>query len=72
VTELSGDPGLAFGPAGMSWSWAEETVYLGLCRNGKSSVEDLARTLELAPDEVLRALLGLRIKGLAHGPEIEG
>lgn len=50
----------------------EETVYLGLCRNGTASVEDLAHTLDLEPDSVLWALLGLRIRGLARGPDLVG
>jgi DNA-binding NarL/FixJ family response regulator len=50
----------------------EETVYLGLCRDGTATVENLARSLDLEPDAVLWALLGLRIRGLARGPEIAG
>src|SRR5258708_1926340 len=51
-------------------SWPEEIVYLGLCRNGTASVAQLADSLDLDPESVLWALLGLRIRGLARGPEI--
>ena len=51
-------------------TWSEETVYLGLCRNGAASAEELCRAESLSRDSVLQALLGLRMKGLARGPEL--
>jgi len=48
----------------------EEAVYLGLCRSGTTSVADLAHMLALDSESVLRALLGLRIRGLVRGPEV--
>lgn len=48
----------------------EEAVYLGLCRSGTTSVADLAQLLALDSESVLRALLGLRIRGLVRGPEV--
>lgn len=57
------------GPAS-AMTWSEETVYLGLCRNGAASAEELSRDEGLSSDAVFQALLGLRIRGLAHGPEL--
>lgn len=56
------------GPAN-SMTWSEETIYLGLCRKGAASAEELSRTEGLSRDAVLQALLGLRIRGLVRGPE---
>ena len=57
------------GPAN-TMTWSEETVYLGLCRNGATSAEELARAEGLSRDAALQALLGLRIRGLVRGPEL--
>ena len=57
------------GPAN-AMTWSEETIYLGLCRNGAASAEELADVEGLSRDSVLQALLGLRIRGLARGPEL--
>ena len=57
------------GPAN-SMTWSEETIYLGLCRKGAASAEELCRTEGLSRDAVLQALLGLRIRGLVRGPEL--
>ena len=51
-------------------TWSEEAIYLGLCRNGAASVEELSSAEGLSRDSVLQALLGLRIRGLARGPEL--
>jgi DNA-binding CsgD family transcriptional regulator len=51
-------------------TWSEEAVYLGLCRNGAASVEELCSAEGLSRDSVLQALLGLRIRGLTRGPEL--
>lgn len=53
-------------------SRSEELVYLGLCRKGALSAEELARAEGMDLDAVFRALLGLRIKGLVRGPGLEG
>ncbi len=51
---------------------SEETVYLGLCRKGAASAEEVAAAEGLSLDSVLQALLGLRIRGLVRGPGLDG
>ncbi|HET9171317.1 MAG TPA: helix-turn-helix domain-containing protein [Actinospica sp.] len=53
-------------------SRSEEAVYLGLCRKGAASAEELAEAEALSLDTVFQALLGLRIKGLVRGPGLDG
>lgn len=53
-------------------TWTEENIYVGLCRLGAASAEELAGAEGLSLDAVLQALLGLRIRGLARGPEAAG
>ena len=68
MNDQAEEPGHTTGPIGMSRP--EEAVYLGLCRSGTTSVADLAQLLALDSESVLRALLGLRIRGLVRGPEV--
>jgi hypothetical protein len=53
-------------------SRSEELVYLGLCRKGAMSAEELAGAERMDLDAVLQALLGLRIRGLVRGPGLDG
>ncbi|MBR7830430.1 helix-turn-helix domain-containing protein [Actinospica sp. MGRD01-02] len=59
------------GPAD-ALSRSEESVYLGLCRKGAASAEELAAAEHLHLDAVFQALLGLRIRGLVRGPALDG
>lgn len=53
-------------------SKSEEKIYLGLCRKGAASAEELSETESLGLDVVFQALLGLRIRGLVRGPGLDG